>query len=288
MEISWAIGGQNCGYNEADIERICRGKRTATRFRIMSDNWDFYFCQVEGHPASIFVDLGISRELPLADLTFLAWLRLYSRQPREDGLSSKDEHERLCEIEDALRPALEATDSKIIFVGRNTSNCCRDFYFYAENGTQAESCLSMMMIPFAEYEFEVGSRPDLDWNIYCKFLYPSRRACQTIQNQHVLEALEKHGDHHDIEREVTHWLYFQSPEDRERCVQAAIDKGYKIVGQKDVANEDRPFGLVLSRFHAVDFGTINDVVLELFDLAEVCAGGYDGWETSVEKGVTPA
>jgi regulator of RNase E activity RraB len=33
----------------------------------------------------------------------------------------------------------------------------------------------------------------------------------------------------------------------------------------------------------VDLRTINDVVLDLFDLAGECAGEYDGWETSVEK-----
>lgn len=247
----------------------------------MSDNWDFYFCQVEGHPASIFVDLGISRELPLADLTYLAWLRLNLRQPREDGLSSKDEYQRLCEIEDALPAALQAADSKIIFVGRNTSNCCRDFYFYAENGTQAESCLSMFMVPFREYEFAVGSRPDPEWKTYREFLYPSPRAYQTILNQHVLMSLDKSGDNHAVEREVHHWIYFRSRDDRERFLAAVVEKGYKIFSQSDTDNEKRPFGVILSRSHTVDLPTVNAIVLELFDLACEFAGDYDGWETPV-------
>ena len=28
----------------------------------------------------------------------------------------------------------------------------------------------MMMVPFAEYEFEVGSRPDPEWSTYLEFL----------------------------------------------------------------------------------------------------------------------
>jgi regulator of RNase E activity RraB len=63
-----------------------------------------------------------------------------------------------------------------------------------------------------------------------------------------------------------------------------LQKGYKLVSQKDDAKGERKFGLMLSKVHTVDFGTINDVVLELFDLAGECSGDYDGWETSVEKG----
>jgi regulator of RNase E activity RraB len=148
--------------------------------------------------------------------------------------------------------------------------------------------MTTVMDPFPEYEFEVGSRPDSDWNTYREFLHPSRRIYQTILNRRVLDSLAKHGDRHDIEREVTHWIYFQSPEERGRYLSNAVAKGYKVgrtvVAQGDDAKGERRFGLTLSRCHAVDFGTINDMVLELFDLAEECAGDYDGWETSVEKG----
>jgi hypothetical protein len=76
-----------------------------------------------------------------------------------------------------------------MYVGRSTSDGCRDFYFYAENGTLAETCLSMALVPFPEYEFQVGSRPDPEWSTYRKFLYPSPRAYQTIMNDRVLRSL---------------------------------------------------------------------------------------------------
>ena len=142
----------------------------------------------------------------------------------------------------------------------------------------------MTMVPFPEYEFEVGSRPDPDWSTYREFLYPSPRAYQTIMNHHVPENLKKAGDHHGIEREVTHWIYFQSADDRERYLKAALDLGHKLVSQNDDGKGERQFGLTVSKFHAVDYGTINDAVLGLFDLAGEHAGDYDGWETSVEKG----
>ena len=250
----------------------------------MSDDWDFYFCQVDDRPASIFVDLGVHQDVPIAGLGDMAWLRVIMRRPRQgDGLSSSDEHGRLCEIEDALTQALANADITISYVGRNASNGCRDFYCYAANGVSAESCLSTVMVPFSEYEFEVGSRPDPDWSTYRDFLYPSRRGYQTIANHRVLANLEQHGDNHEIEREVSHWIYFQVADDRDRFVTAACQMGYKLVAQNDDAKGERLFGLTVSRSHAIDFGTINDVVLTLFDLADEYAGEYDGWETSVEK-----
>ena len=35
----------------------------------MSDDWDFYSLRVDGEPASIFVDLGISEDAPIRSHT---------------------------------------------------------------------------------------------------------------------------------------------------------------------------------------------------------------------------
>ena len=103
----------------------------------MSDDWDFYFCRVDNEPESIFVDLGIREEVPIAGLPHLAWLRLYMRMPRPDGLSSNAEYETLVAIEDSVSHAIETADVRLQYVGRNTSGGCRDFYLYAEDGMGA-------------------------------------------------------------------------------------------------------------------------------------------------------
>ena len=130
----------------------------------MSKNWDFYFCTVDHRPASIFLDLGIRDHVPIAEFEHIAWLQLFMKSPREDGLSSEEEFETLCKIEDALKDAFASSSERIMFVGRNTSDGTRDFYCYADNGTWAESILSSAMVPFASYEFDVGSRHDPHWS----------------------------------------------------------------------------------------------------------------------------
>lgn len=249
----------------------------------MSDDWDFYLCHVEDTTASQFVDLGIHDEAPLPGLEEMAYLRLQLREPRDDGLADRGEFERLTEIEDALAAAV-ADDAKIAYVGRSTANGCRDFFFYCADAQATQSCLSGAMVPFSGYEFETGAHADPQWSAYFEFLYPSPREFQMILNGRVLASLEEYGDQFDIEREVCHWIFFPSSEDRSRFMGAAVERGYQVIEQDDEGEGDRKFTLKVARTHAVDFGTINDVVLELFDLAEECNGEYDGWETPVETG----
>lgn len=248
----------------------------------MSDAWDFYFLTVDHKPASIFVDLGIQEEVPFAGFDDFAWLRLYMRKPRPDGLSSDAEFDRLREIEVALTQATSASSIPVAYVGRNTTDGCRDYYCYSANGLHAERVLSEAMVPFPEYEFETGSRSDPEWAAYFEFLYPSKRSYQMILNGRVLNRLEELGDRHEVERTVSHWAYFSSPEDRARFLEAVVRDGFELVHQDDDAGEARPFGIQVSRTHAVEFQTINTIVLTLFDLAEECNGEYDGWESPVE------
>ena len=48
----------------------------------MSNDWDFYSCRVDDKPASIFVDLGIRRDVPLSGRPYMAFVRLFMRAPR--------------------------------------------------------------------------------------------------------------------------------------------------------------------------------------------------------------
>src|SRR5690606_18463753 len=105
--------------------------RTRWGNRGMSVDWDFYLCRVDGDPASIFVDLGLARDAPVNDRPHMAYVRVYMQSPRPDGLSSQEEFDALVRLENSLTSALSA-DNATIYVGRNTSGGCRDFYFYTD------------------------------------------------------------------------------------------------------------------------------------------------------------
>jgi regulator of RNase E activity RraB len=96
---------------------------------------------------------------------------------------------------------------------------------------------------------------------------------------------EKEGDPLTAPRPVRHWVYFTSPENRAEFVSRAMSKGFQITDEheSDDPEAERPYGVTLERIDRVDRDSINEVTLDLFDLAQELGGEYDGWETTVEK-----
>lgn len=215
-------------------------------------------------------------------------LRLQMRSPRADGLSSQEEYPRLCEIDDAITGSLEETPVRIVYVGRTTGGGTRDYYFYTVDATVTESLLCAILAPFSEYEFELAHQEDGQWDTYLELLYPTPRDYQLIKNQLVLEQLGAREDRHNVPRDVCHWAYFAGASDRDAFVAKAIAQGFRLIGNSEDLQAERPFGASVASVTTVDYYTINDVVLSLYDLCQACHGDYDGWETPiVREGDTP-
>src|SRR5215469_1539338 len=147
----------------------------------MGDEWGFYPCQVDGEPASIYLNMGIGRVAPLADFGTAARLRLRMNNPRPDGLSSHEEYDKLTAIEDALKEEIER-NSATIYVGRNTSGGCRDFFFYTGDENAFHAAASAVIARFNNYRTETELWPDGEWRFYFDFLYPDDDQKQVIGN----------------------------------------------------------------------------------------------------------
>src|SRR3954462_12044783 len=111
----------------------------------MSKDWDFYSLRVDGEPASIFVDLGISKDAPVRNHTTMGYLRVLMLRPREDGLSSRDEFDDLIALEDHVT-AKVIENGAAVFVGRNTSSGNRDFYFYVADPQRCDARVSCLRV----------------------------------------------------------------------------------------------------------------------------------------------
>ena len=245
----------------------------------MTDDWDFYFLRVDDKPASIYVDLGAHRSAPNPKLPHMAYVRLHMREPRDDGLSSQGEFDALVAVEDALKATLVDADTD--YVGRCTTNFCRDFFFYVSHPEAWPMRIAACMRSFSGYQYEVDTREEPDWSSYLSYLYPSDADRQTIQNRRVCEALERHGDKLSDAREIDHWAYFADPQSLNAYVAEAQDLGFKVrvVSAPDEMRNNHCAQLWRSDIPA--FHTIDDVTLPLFDLAAKHGGEYDGWESIV-------
>jgi regulator of RNase E activity RraB len=250
----------------------------------VSDQWDFYFANVNEKLASLFVDFGIREMAPHAGNPWLLWVWVYFHHPRDDGLSSSQEVDTLSQIEDSLTDALGSAIDAFL-AGRITTDGRREFYFYAPAFVGFDDAVARGMERFPDYKWDADSHHDPEWNQYLGVLYPTRRDWQRIKNRHVIEQLQKHGDRLEKKRTVFHWAYFSHEASRGQFVAGVKERGYTVTNESDVDDPNcrHPFGVSFERVDSVDWDSMNQVTLELLELADSLAGDYDGWETSVEK-----
>ena len=237
----------------------------------MGEDWDFYFLRVDDEPASIYLDIGLARRAPIASQPQMAYVRVFMRQPRPDGLSSNEEYDDLVSLEDALTMRVTA-ESHTTYAGRNTSGGNRDFYFYTSDPEDFSTRANLAMSDYPHYRFEVGSRPDPDWTAYFGFLYPSPDDLQRLLNRRVTRVLTENGDDLSKPRPIAHFAYLPSMTAAENLRRQLLEQGFSV-------DEPHPQGedIALS-FKGIDRPEVIDaVVVPLARLISELGGTYDGW-----------
>jgi uncharacterized protein (TIGR01619 family) len=245
----------------------------------MADDWASYFCNVNDKRASIFLNLSLAREAPIASNPWLLWIWVYFQAPRPDGLSDGEEAPTLFLIEDALNLQVQRTNRGIP-CGRITTEGRREFYFYAETTLTFKSAVEIALAGFRGYKFEFGEQEDPSWKQYFEVLYPSREDLERIKNRQVLDLLQKEGDVSSIAREVQHWIYFRSEQSR-ACFRDEANRAGFTIGSETQVDGESPFQITVLRTQSVEQEPIDRAVTELRELAEQFNGEYDGWETKV-------
>lgn len=253
------------------------GKPKAGRKLQSTDDWSFYSLLVDDEPASIFLDLGIARNAPIAAYDYRACLRLVMRDPREDGLSSAAEFDTLVSLEDSVTSQIVA-DCPSIYVGRNTSGGHRDLYFYVSDARLFEQAAKAAMVEFPLYEFELQIKHDPEWDAYFNFLYPTPAQQQQISDTALIQLLGKNGDRSDQPRQIDHFALFSDEEKRTAFEAVIAARGYTI-DESRPKGSDGKFGVEF--WHVGTPVDMYDRSQELHELAAEYEGEYDGWACAV-------
>ncbi|MBF6025146.1 DUF695 domain-containing protein [Lysobacter niastensis] len=243
----------------------------------MSEQWDFFFCHVDDKPASIFVDLGLHDQAPIATLPHRAYLSVALHHPRDDGLSSQEEFEALKGLEDAIHQRL--VSPTVMYVGRNTSDGRRDFWFYLPDGGAWEKLTEDFMARFPDYRFEADAGPDPEWEAYLDFLYPNDEGWDFITNRQVCDRLEEGGDPLTEARDIDHWAYFPDPASRDAFIARVRELGFDIRELLQPDEERAEYGVQLWRCDVPSHRAIHDITIPLLRAAREAGGDYEGWET---------
>ena len=167
-----------------------------------------------------------------------------------------------------------------IYVGRNTSDGHRDFYFYTTNLEKLHLCLQAVVRAFPQYEFSLGGREDATWSTYLDFLHPSPADKQRMMDRRVCEQLLQHGDDLSIAREIDHRAYFSD--------KSKVKQYENYLRQNDYIKIKLGKTKPMFGKHFIDFKhmgapeNVSDVVYELSAKAEALGGEYDGWGCGVQ------
>ncbi|HLJ09834.1 MAG TPA: DUF695 domain-containing protein [Planctomycetaceae bacterium] len=250
----------------------------------MAENWNFYLTNVDGHPASIFVDLGMADAAPDALRPWVLRVAVKMQSAREDGLSDSEEAETLDAIEDALFASV-GRGLSARYVGRITTQGHRDHFYYGKSSNGFSVAVEKALTTFPQYKFALADQSDADWDVFFDLLYPGALDMQSIKNRQVIEQLTSNGDDLSQPREVDHWLYFPSEHSREQFTRQIENEGFRV---ETLANNEPDaefgFGLHLARHDRVDLESIDALACDLLLRAESCGGEYDGWGCPVVRG----
>jgi len=247
------------------------------------EDWDFYFSNVEGFIGSFYIDLGLAKIAPQSSRPNLVWISVKMNYPRKDGLSSNEEFNTLSEMEDRLQTFI-VSRHQAVYAGRLTINNNRNFYFYLGDKTLCDKTISEAMVAFPSYTYDYEIKEDKEWESYSRFIYPNPKQLQSLHNRRVVDNLEKNGDTLTKARPVQHWVYFKTKTDRNLFLSKIEELHFDVLSKNEKTSfGDFPFKLIISRVDHVDHHSVDDYVLDLWQLATACNGDYDGWETSVEK-----
>jgi hypothetical protein len=243
----------------------------------MSDQWEFFPCQMGEHKASIFFDYGIRESIDTAVPPHLLKVRLVLNRPRADGLSASEEFQGLSAFEDGLLKLVQQHES--CYVGRITVDGHRHFYIYTYDPESAWSTYLAALGQTHGYALSFVMTEDENHKGYWQELFPTEDDWQVILDLRVLEQSEKGGDNLNVSRRISHWAYFPSRALAEGFSQWLKDEAYDSVTLD--SSDDGRICVQFSHEGSLRLEDITRHTISLRRRASELEGDYDGWETPI-------
>jgi len=248
----------------------------------MQEYWELYMKNVEGKPASVLFNAGISMEIEDLKYTYptIAFVKVTLKEPNETGLLSENEEAEILFMEDKLEASLiKFRIGK--YVGRIISDGSVTFLYYLQFTYNWPDFLTYALDEFESYEISNGHQDDSEWGYYQKLLYPTANEWQIIQNHKACDQLKESGDNLYLARAIEHKLFYTSENKKDEIVSKLTAEGFKM--KDELISEEGVKGLSFYRTDKPFYYDIDALTLHLVELLGEYNAQYDGWETSIVK-----
>ena len=248
----------------------------------MQEYWELYMKNLEGKPASIQFNAGLSMDLDELVFThpYVAFVKVKLKEHNDHGLLSENEEPVVLFMEDKLEAAMiKFRIGK--YVGRIISDGYVTFMYYVQFTYNWKDFVEFSLNEHTTYETTNGFEADNEWNYYKKLLSPTPKEWQLIQNHKVCDSLKGSGDNLHLPRAIEHKVFFTLEDKKEALLEALVKEEFKI--KDELSHENGARGVSFYRIDSPFYHDIDKLTLELIDLCEENGGQYDGWETSLVK-----
>lgn len=201
---------------------------------------------------------------------------LFSIFIKYDSLDeTKEGYEEFLETKEALIIALEHQD-RAKYVGSRVIGGWNEFYFYAYDSKKLDSIASKILTP-SNYVYESNVVRDTKWGFYETQLFPTELEFCHIQSTKIIFLLEEEDEDLTIQRDVEHYVSFETPTQKNRFVNTLDLDGFSF--KDEISSEEFEHGVALVKNHSVTELEVKKVVDDLFAKVKENNGYYEGWST---------
>ena len=135
-----------------------------------ADTWSLSHSEIDRKPLIVRYREGFKEAVGHTGYPYQIGVAIPLIEASKEGLPSKEEGDRLYEIEDALTEAL-ATNSEAAFALSITTSGMRELVFYASEWKPEyyEAKVNAVAQQFLEHELQFMIQSDPDWNTFSQF-----------------------------------------------------------------------------------------------------------------------
>ncbi|MCW8838011.1 MAG: DUF695 domain-containing protein [Thiovulaceae bacterium] len=167
------------------------------------------------------------------------------------------------------------------YVGMRFIDGWSELYFYSLNSKNIQNDIHKYLQK-KSYKFESGVVKDTKWDFYYGNLQPSELDFCMIESQKIVNMLSEEGDSVELEREVEHYVMFDTQTQMQRFVESVVHLGFEF--KDEISNDECEYGVAITKSHNLLYETLYETIKILFELTKKEHGFYELWSTTlVEK-----
>ncbi len=154
--------------------------------------------------------------------------------------------------------------SELYFYSLNSKNLQQEVYAYVQqNGLK----------------YEGGVVKDTRWDFYRGNLEPSEVEYLMIESLKIVYMLEQEGDDVSKEREVEHYVMFDTQTQMQRFAESAKELGFEF--KDEISGDECQYGVALIKKHNLEYKVLSQTIKSLCTLSNKEHGSYELWSTTL-------